>query len=135
MEKHCCWVGLRALGRLREAGPPMEAGLDMWVKLENWKGVVARVDVNGVRAGYIGWRPWELDVSKWIQPGVNSITVEVYGSLKNLLGPHHQGKVRGSAWPGHFLHNTGKGQPRGDAYDVMEYGLNEPFQVIGLERD
>lgn len=95
----------------------------------DWSGVAARVDVNDMQAGYIGWQPWCLDISERLREGENSVTVTVFGSLKNLLGPHHSGKVRGTAWPGHFLHE-GKGpQPPGDAYDVIGYGLNSPFSL------
>ena len=96
------------------------------------KDVLARVDVNGRKAGYIGWPPWRLDITGCMKPGSNTVTVTVFGSLKNLLGPHHQGAVRGSAWPGHFLHDM-TDQPPGERYDVIEYGLNEPFRVFSAD--
>ncbi len=101
----------------------------------DWSGVAARVDVNDTKAGYIGWQPWRLDITDLLREGENSVTVTVFGSLKNLLGPHHSGKVRGTAWPGHFLHE-GKGpQPSGDAYDVIGYGLNSPFSLYSCSGD
>ena len=90
--------------------------------------VLARIDVNGDCAGYLGWAPWRLDLTAFLKPGDNRITVTLFGSLKNLLGPHHQGKVRGTAWPGNFLHGM-KAQPPGAAYDVIDYGLMRPFAV------
>ncbi|RJP22098.1 MAG: hypothetical protein C4527_22480 [Candidatus Omnitrophota bacterium] len=101
-----------------------------YVELQDWKGTVARVDVNGEFAGYIGWQPWRLDISDKIRNGENTITVVVFGSLKNLLGPHHNGSPRGSAWPGMFQRGPKDGQPAGDRYDVIGYGLNQPFQVF-----
>ncbi|HQH74032.1 MAG TPA: hypothetical protein PK360_18300, partial [bacterium] len=100
-----------------------------FVDLTDWQGTVARVDVNGKPAGYIGWRPWRLEISDAIQEGDNAVTVTVFGSLKNLLGPHHHDKVRGSAWPGMFQHGAKDGQPAGNQYDVLDYGLNQPFTV------
>ena len=91
------------------------------------------MDVNNRKAGYIGWQPWRLDVTGFVRSGENVITVVVFGSLKNLLGPHHRGAVRGSAWPGFFLHEMDKGQPPGDQYDVIGYGLNEAFRVYRVE--
>jgi hypothetical protein len=106
----------------------VDAGAAHHVALRKWSGIVARVDVNGEKAGYIGWAPWRLDLTGRMKPGVNTVTVTVFGSLKNLLGPHHQGPVRGSAWPGHFLHDLAT-QPPGERYDVIGYGLYEPFKV------
>lgn len=98
-----------------------------FVEFIDWSGTVARVDVNGKRAGYIGWQPWRLEITDHVRTGENRVTVVIFGSLKNLLGPHHSGPVRGSAWPGSFLHSMEAGQPPGDRYDVIEYGLKEPF--------
>ena len=99
------------------------------VELADWEGTVARVDVNGEEAGYIGWAPWRLDITDKIQSGKNQVTVTVFGSLKNLLGPHHAGPIRGRAWPHIFRQNPKEGQPEGSAYDVMDYGLNSPFML------
>ena len=57
--------------------------------------------------------------SKWL----------VYGSLKNLLGPHH-GKInRGLTAPGSFRGAPEK-MPGGAAYDLESYGLFEDFAVL-----
>lgn len=100
-----------------------------YVELTDWKGTAARVDVNGKPAGYILWQPFRLDISKAVKPGENTISVVVFGSLKNLLGPHHSGTLRGSAWPSAFWKNPEGGQPSGEKYDVIGYGLNKPFMV------
>jgi hypothetical protein len=99
-----------------------------FISLSDWKGVAARIDVNGSTAGYLGWPPWRLEITDGIREGSNTVSVVVYGSLKNLLGPHHRGAVRGSAWPGSFLHGM-DGQPPGDKYDVIPYGLYKPFRI------
>jgi hypothetical protein len=93
-----------------------------------WYGATARVMVNGNDAGYVVNAPWTVDVTKFVKRGKNDISVQVYGTPKNLLGPHHVGKHRGSAWPGSF-HNGPDTQPPGLAYDVIGYGLFEPFML------
>ncbi len=100
-----------------------------YVALDEWEGTAARVDVNGETAGYIGWQPWQLDISDQMKSGENTITVTVFGSLKNLLGPYHNGSGRGAAWPGMFRNGPKEGQPSGEKYDVMDYGLYKPFKV------
>lgn len=101
------------------------------VELGDWSGVVARVDVNGEKAGYIGWRPWRLPITKLVREGENVVTVTVFGSFKNLWGPHHRGPVRGNAGPFSFP-GAKEGPPPGDRYDLIEYGLNAPFAVQAL---
>ena len=92
----------------------------------HWYGSVARVAVNGKEAGYIGWQPWECDVTDALQPGVNTIEVTVIGTLKNTLGPHHAGTGTGSAWPAMFHKGPETGPPPGSEYSTIGYGLFEP---------
>lgn len=99
------------------------------VKLTDWLGSVAQVFVNSRKVGIIGWPPFELDVTDYITNGQNSITVSVYGTLKNLLGPHHIGTVRGTAWPASF-ESAPLGLPAGQNYDVIDYGLFRDFTLI-----
>ncbi len=51
------------------------------------------------------------------------------GTLKNTLGPHHVGALRGSAWPASFHQGPENGPPPGAAYDTIAYGLFEPFAL------
>jgi hypothetical protein len=103
------------------------------VQLGDWHGTVAEVLVNGASAGIIGWQPYELDVTSLVRKGDNRIEVVVYGSLKNLLGPHH-GKInRGLTGPGSF-HNAPAAQPAGTTYDLEPYGLMEDFRVLHAAR-
>jgi hypothetical protein len=53
--------------------------------------------------------------------------VTVVGTLKNTLGPHHAGKISGTAWPAIFHQGPETGPPPGAAYDTLGYGLFEPF--------
>jgi hypothetical protein len=97
------------------------------VALSKWFGSVAKVIVNGQVAGYIGYRPWECDVTEWIKSGENQIEVVVIGTLRNTLGPHHVGPVSGKAWPHMFQQAPQTGPPAGQDYNTLSYGLFEPF--------
>ena len=67
---------------------------------------------------------------RWIvEEGENEISVIVYGTLKNLLGPHHIGAVRGSAWPSGF-EAAPEHLPGGEDYDYIGYGLFSDFVLI-----
>lgn len=97
-------------------------------KLSKWRGAVAAILINGKQIGAIGWKGDSVDLTDSIRVAKSrnndtlSLTIRVYGTPKNLFGPHHAGRLRGSAWPGSF-HSAPQKQPSGSEYDVIEYGL------------
>ena len=99
------------------------------VSLPDWYGSVARVEVNGKCAGHIVAPPWECEVTDQLKRGENEIDVVVIGTLKNTLGPHHNGAGLGSAWPGMFQRGPETGPPPGQEYHGVEYGLFQPFAL------
>jgi hypothetical protein len=94
--------------------------------LPEWYGSVAVVYFNG-KAGIIESAPWELDVTDRVKPGRNACAVFVYGTLKNQLGPHHNGPGLGTAWPRMFQRAPRTGPPPGEQYATVGYGLFKPF--------
>lgn len=103
------------------------------VSLPAWYGSVAKVNVNGKTAGYIGWPPWQCDVTKQMKRGENTIEIVVIGTLKNTLGPHHGNPTLGTAWPGMFQRGPNPGPPPGAGYSTVGYGLFEPFVLKQVE--
>jgi hypothetical protein len=91
------------------------------VALGEWKGTVAEVIVNGVPAGVIGFPPYRADVTEFIRQGNNNIDIRIIGSLKNLLGPHHNNPPSGLASPGNW--RNVKNYPAGKDYQMLDYGL------------
>lgn len=93
-----------------------------------WRGAVAAIIFNDEQIGAIGWQGERVDLTPSIKEALDAqkqtaaLTVRVYGTPKNLFGPHHAGQLRGSAWPGSF-HSAPAKQPAGTSYDVIEYGL------------
>ena len=99
------------------------------VRLGKWNGTLAEVRVNGKPAGIIAWQPYQADITNLLHDGANEIQVAVYGSLKNLLGPHH-GKInRGLTAPASFR-TAPEHMPAGSAYDMEGYGLMEDFRIV-----
>jgi hypothetical protein len=107
----------------------LEKGNRFAVRLGKWNGSVAAVRVNGQEAGIIGWQPYELDITNFVRRGPNRIDVVVYGTLKNLLGPHHNVRGKGIVTPWSFKYAP-EVQPSGDKYDLEEYGLFEDFSIV-----
>lgn len=100
-----------------------------FVQMGTWRGSVAEVWVNGKKAGNIGWKPYEMDITDYIQKGENNIDVRVTGSLKSTLGYHHA--IESSWMDGPFSWNQGPDkQPAGMAYQFLNYGLYKEFDVI-----
>lgn len=101
------------------------------VRLNDWNGTVAEIVVNGESAGIIAWKPYELDVSDYLKERENKVEVLVTGSLKNLMGPHHFNPLRGFVTPWSFFKGPAH-QPSGTAYDLIDYGLFEDFEIVGF---
>jgi hypothetical protein len=96
------------------------------VELPSWQGSMAKVIVNGKDGGYIGWQPWQCDVTDQIVAGANEVDVIVFGTLRNTLGPSHDPAL-GTAWPGMWDNQPKEGPPAGKNYTSVGYGLFEPF--------
>jgi hypothetical protein len=111
--------------------PPAEGeSVRYAVRLGSWRGAVAEVLVEGRPAGLIAFPPYELDITRALAPGPNDITVVVYGTLKNTLGPFHNNPALGRAWPASFQQGAKGGLPPGSEYSVVAYGLFEDFKLM-----
>ena len=99
------------------------------VELGKWYGSVAEVIVNKKPAGYIAYQPWQCDVTKFIKAGTNTVEVRVIGTLKNTLGPHHNGTLRGSAWPASFQKAPRTARRRATVMIPSTTASYEPFTL------
>jgi hypothetical protein len=100
---------------------------DYELYLPKWNGTVAEVFVNKESVGVIQNQPYSKKIK--LQADKNEVSVFVYGSLKNVFGPHHV-YARGFMRPPAF--RVGKEiMPAGTAYDLLDYGLMEDFDVYG----
>ena len=102
------------------------------VSLDNWKGTVAEVTVNGEQAVVIAFPPYQSNVTQLIKPGINKIDVKIIGSLKNLLGPHFNNPAPGLVSPWHF--RNVKSYPAGKDYQLLDYGLMDEFTLLNGTR-
>jgi hypothetical protein len=104
----------------------IDASEGTWeVSLGKWNGTIAEVYVNDQPATVIAFPPYKTDVSALIRPGLNKIDVKVIGSLKNLLGPHHNNPPVGIAGP--WLWRNINKYPGGADYQQFDYGLFDDF--------
>ena len=97
------------------------------LRLRAWEGTLARICVNGRKAGIIAWQPYTFDLTPYLRKGRNRVEVQVVGSLKNLFGPHYSAD-KGIAGPWHW--NNVPRQLPGSDYDQRDYGLLEDFEIV-----
>jgi hypothetical protein len=91
------------------------------LEIHNLRAALAHVRVNGQHTGTVAWPPHRVDVTSALRPGDNVIEIELVGTLRNLLGPHHM--------TGGDLAWTGPGQFRDksrwtDDYILVPFGLD-----------
>ena len=70
--------------------------------LEQLWGKAFNVKINGENAAVLGWKPYEIDITDYIQDNKNTIEIEVMNSLQNLLGPHNYLEMEGLVTPNSF---------------------------------
>jgi hypothetical protein len=67
----------------------LKRGERAWLEFSALEGIVFKVKVNGKKAGVFAWKPWKIEITQWLQKGTNRLEIEVIGSCRNMLGPHH----------------------------------------------
>lgn len=98
------------------------------INLGKWNGTIAKVRINGGEQQVIAFPPYSADVTGLLVPGINKVEVTVTGSLKNLLGPHHNNQKPGLSSPGSW--RNVKSYPSGNDYQLNDYGLYEDFVLL-----
>jgi len=101
------------------------------IRLPEWNGTVAEVILNDRSTGIIQSQPYTKEIE--LKDGNNKIYVIVYGSLKNVFGPHHV-YARGFMRPPAFRKGKEK-MPPGNEYDFLDYGLFEDFEIYKINQD
>jgi len=100
------------------------------ISFPHWQGSVAEVLLDGNHIQTAGWQPYICEVPA--TPGRHVVALRIVATPRNLFGPfHNTTKPRMIAWPGAWK-DFPEHQPPGTQYDLLEYGLMEPFRVDAL---
>jgi len=110
--------------------PQDASGSSYRLRLGSWSGATAEVFVGGKKVGSAAFAPYEVDLTGALAPGRHDVSVVVYGTLRNTLGPFHNSPPLGRAWPGSFQQGAKGGLPPGSEYASVDYGLFEDFKVL-----
>jgi hypothetical protein len=68
---------------------PPAGGSRVVLCLDRPNGSGVGVTINGRPVGDILWSPYELDITDHVQAGANDFQLCLYGTNRNLFGPHH----------------------------------------------
>lgn len=73
--------------------------------LKGLNAAVAEVWVNGNYCDALCWAPYSVNLKGW-KPGRNTLTIRLFGTIRNLLGPWHRpvGEI-GACWSGYGAPN------------------------------
>ena len=68
----------------------------VYVRFDQVNATIAKISVNKREAGFLPWKPYELDITGLVTAGENTLEVELVTTRHNLFGPHHnkQGEVK-----------------------------------------
>ena len=91
------------------------------LSLEGLHAAVAEVLVNGEMCGEFCWAPYSVKLHN-LRAGKNELTIRLFGTLRNLLGPWHRpvGEIGAcwggygepnKPWEGRFAHENGQVYP------------------------
>ena len=50
---------------------------------------MSKIYVNNVPLKCLCWQPYSVDITDYVKEGSNKLTLEIFASNRNLLGPHH----------------------------------------------
>jgi hypothetical protein len=67
--------------------PAVPPGLSL--EIRGLRAALVNVNVNGQLAGTSAWQPHRVPIAPFARSGRNEIELELVGTLRNLLGPHH----------------------------------------------
>jgi hypothetical protein len=115
------------------ATPRLAKGERLFVRVPSYRGVAARVLVNGKEAGFFGWEPNEADITDFIprsepQSGTEEgdafeLGIELLGHRRNSHGPFHQAEKHPVGIGPHSFVTEGKDWS--DVWNLVPCGLME----------
>lgn len=106
-----------------------EKGKSYRLSLDRPSAILFSVRINGKDCGDIICAPYELDITNMLKDGENSISITLYGSLRNMLGPHHLSQAPSLIKfisPAHFTSYAGFAE----TYSCTPFGMNGMSLIV-----
>jgi hypothetical protein len=99
-----------------------------YLEAGKWNGAAATVRVNDSEEMLL-WPPYKMDITDYLKPGENRVSLKITGSLKSLYGPHHNVQREGIVTPWSFKYAP-ETLPPGKEYDLPSYGVMTDFTIL-----
>ncbi|MCK5737836.1 hypothetical protein KAH55_01590 [bacterium] len=100
---------------------PKESNCRYYVEVPEFAGGCVQVRVNGKTAGVIGWQPYELDITDFLEKGENLLHLQLVSSRRNSHGPLHQALPE-DVWTGSAQFVT-EGERWTETYNLRPTGI------------
>jgi len=65
------------------------------------------VRCNGREVGKVAWRPYRLELTQSLRPGINRLEIEVANSLHNAIRPLHSPVLPDTIGQPHYTYHPG----------------------------
>ncbi len=99
---------------------------DPILRLAPFDGPVARVSLDGRELGQVVHSPYEIAVPGPVAAGAHTLTVDVFGNMKNMMGSHFSDALPGM-WS--FEYNP-ESMPAGEAYEFTASGNRQAPELL-----
>jgi len=114
---------------LRQTVTLEDVGGRSFLEFDDPHAIVLKVRVNGHEAESLILPPYRVEVTGALRAGANEVEVEMAGSLRNLLGPHHlRGGDGDGVGPQHFENEA----LWTDDYTLVPFGLGRVSLVRSM---
>ena len=96
-----------------------------FLKMANFSASALEIKINDDKPIFLGWPPYELDVTNMLISGSNTIKIQLFGSRKNSFGPLHVPGNPPFVLPLSYKRDDKEVVWR-EEYQLKEYGLMVP---------
>ncbi|MCS7180069.1 MAG: glycosyl hydrolase, partial [bacterium] len=105
----------------------------IFLRFEEFKGIVAKIKINDNEVGIIYLPPYEIEITEFLSERKNIFEIEIFSSLRYLLGPHHL-KEHNPEWVGPFSFiDLGKkwfkNKDRTTDYSTLPFGFGKVYLI------
>jgi len=100
-----------------------------FLRVGEFSATVISVRVNGKNAGYIPWKCANvLEITEFVESGMNQFEIEVTGSPRNLFGPFHL--ASGDPLVTNWNSFRAEGENYTERYNLKPYGLFGVVEIL-----
>ncbi len=105
-----------------------QVGLRTFLRLRRASGILFKVRLNGSELENILWRPHVVELTNALNPGENTLQIDVISSRQNSLGPLHEKEGDDNTWCGPNAFDDERWVR--DEFSLFDYGLLDGAEIV-----